>query len=51
MLIGTGVWLIALAALLLIPGARATSPDFWFWTCLVGIALGLIGLGYTHLRR
>lgn len=51
MLVGLGVWLLALGALLLIPGARAASPDFWLWACLVGISLGVIGLVYTHLRR
>lgn len=51
MLIGTGLWLLALVGLLAIPGALEASPSFWLPTCLVGFGLGLIGLAYTHLRR
>ncbi|MBX3094204.1 MAG: DUF2530 domain-containing protein [Cryobacterium sp.] len=51
MLIGLGVWLLALVGLLAVPGAHAASPDLWLGTCLVGIALGVVGLLYTHVRR
>ena len=51
MAIGTGLWLLALVALLAIPGALESGPSFWLPTCLVGIGLGVIGLIYTQLRR
>jgi hypothetical protein len=52
MLIGIGLWLLALIALLFgaerLIGADSTG---WLWTCVCGIALGLLGLIYTHARR
>ena len=47
MLVGLALWLAGLVAVLLLaPG----NPGL-FWTCVVGLALGLIGLLYVRTRR
>ncbi|MFC6086940.1 DUF2530 domain-containing protein [Sphaerisporangium aureirubrum] len=46
-LAGTGLWAVALIVLLIVqPG-----PDrqWWIWTCVAGIGLGLFGV--WHVRR
>jgi hypothetical protein len=49
-LVGIGLWVVALvAALLLRDRLAAEGRGWWTWTALVGIGLGLVGLGY--LRR
>jgi hypothetical protein len=46
MLVGTGLWAVALIVLLIIgPGA---DHRWWIWTCLAGIGGGLFGLWYVH---
>lgn len=50
--VGTALWLVAFVALL--PFAdqlRANSAAWWLATCLTGVGLGLIGLGYCVWRR
>ena len=50
-LIGIALWLVALAALLLfIPQLTEAGQGWWLWTCVAGLALGLIGLLYTNWR-
>ena len=50
--IGIALWLAALAGLLLfLAPLTAASADWWLWTCVAGIAIGLIGLIYTHWRH
>lgn len=46
--VGTIVWLIA-AVVVLLRGDSA--PDWWLWTCWVGVGLGVLGLGYSRLRK
>ena len=47
LLTGLALWLVGLVAvLLLVPG----NPGL-FWTCIVGLVLGLVGLVYVHRWR
>lgn len=42
---GTGLWLLALAALLPFWSRLADAGNLWWlWTCVCGAALGLLGL-------
>lgn len=51
-LIGTGLWLVGLVVLLAFLAPLIRSGDLWLiWTCVVGLALGIIGLLYTNYRR
>ncbi len=51
-LIGLGLWLLALAVLLVFLGPLLASGNgWWLWTCLIGFGLGLVGLIYTNHRR
>jgi len=47
MLVGTALWLVALLALLAFTGRAGVL----LWTCAFGLALGLVGILYTSLRR
>lgn len=50
-LIGITLWLVALAALLVfLPQLTASGRGWWLSTCVAGLALGLIGILYTHWR-
>ena len=50
--VGTGLWAAALVIVLVFRSRLPTDgPDRWLWICLVGIALGLAELAYTHARR
>jgi len=52
MLVGIAVWVVSLAVLLLfIEPLNAAGNLWWLWTAVAGLALGLIGLIYTHVRR
>lgn len=51
-LLGTAVWLIALAIITLVDGVDAPSSGVWWWgACLVGSVSGLIGLVFLWWRR
>lgn len=51
-LLGTAVWLIALAIITLVDGVDAPSSGVWWWgVCLVGSLSGLIGLVFLRWRR
>ena len=45
-LVGLVLWVVALVVVLIV----AAGPTA-IWVCAVGIALGLIGLVYTQVRR
>ncbi len=50
--IGIVVWTVALLGLLPFTSRlRAAGMDWWLWTCVTGIALGLVGLAYCRYRR
>ena len=52
MLIGIALWLVGLAALLVFMAPlAATGNSDWIWTCVAGLALGLVGILYTHGRH
>jgi len=45
-LIGLVLWVVALVVVLIVaPGTAA------IWTCIVGLALGALGLVYTQVRH
>ncbi|MEV0583904.1 DUF2530 domain-containing protein [Nonomuraea sp. NPDC050310] len=48
-LVGTGLWALALVALLLFPPAPQYS--WWVWTCVAGIVGGLFGLWFVRRFR
>lgn len=46
---GTGLWALALVALLIF---RPAPEHTWLiWTCVAGIVLGLLGLWYVRRRE
>ena len=50
--VGTGLWVVALVALLpLYSTLDDQGRSWWLWTCGAGIGLGLIGLEYCRRRR
>ena len=50
--VGLALWTVALAVFLLFLAPLLAAGDrWWLWTCVTGLALGLIGLVYTHRRR
>ena len=52
MLVGIALWLVALAACLLLLAPISAAGMMWLlWTCVAGIALGLIGILYMHYRQ
>ena len=52
MLVGIGLWLVALVVLLIfIDPLTQAGNVWWLWTCVTGIALGLLGLLYLNWRR
>jgi hypothetical protein len=49
-LVGIGLWAVALVVTLVLHGRLATDGrGWWTWTALAGLGLGILGLGY--LRR
>ena len=48
-LVGIALWIIGLAAVLifLVP-VTAAGDSWWLWACVAGLALGVVGLLYTH---
>lgn len=48
-LIGIGVWALALVATLAIPALRDGERSWWKWACVSGIVLGAVG--YLYVRR
>ena len=51
-LVGIALWIVALAVLLVfIVPLTASGNAWWLWSCVAALALGLIGLLYTHWRQ
>jgi len=49
-LVGLALWVVALVVLLLVP-SWWEGREWVLWTTVAGIALGLVGILYTQLRR
>ncbi|MET3767737.1 hypothetical protein ABIB15_000399 [Marisediminicola sp. UYEF4] len=50
-LVGTGAWVVALVALLVVMPTAEGDNRWWLLTCAIGVGLGLLGLIYTHHRQ
>jgi FtsH-binding integral membrane protein len=51
-LAGLALWVVTLVVVLIVLLPQGTdAAGGWIWTCVVGLALGLVGLVYTHTRR
>jgi hypothetical protein len=51
-LVGIGVWLVlGVVALVRVDELRADDRGWWLWCCAAGVALGLAGLAYLHVRE
>jgi hypothetical protein len=50
-IVGTGVWTVALVVLFVIYLSSDDAPTTWLWTAVAGIALGFIGLGIVAWQR
>lgn len=48
-LVGVGLWMLALVVTLAVPALHSGDRHWWPWTCVAGAGLGL--LGYAYLRR
>jgi hypothetical protein len=50
--LGTGLWLVALAATLVFHDRLAEHDNGdWVWVALAGVFLGLVGLRHVRRRR
>src|SRR4051794_32284448 len=43
---GTAMWAVALVVTLVVPALHSGDRTWWPWTCVTGLALGLLGLLY-----
>jgi hypothetical protein len=51
-LVGIVLWIIALAVLLVfLTPLTAAGQGWWLWACVAGLALGVVGILYTHWRH
>ncbi|WP_431277884.1 DUF2530 domain-containing protein [Leifsonia poae] len=51
-LVGLGLWAVALVVVLVFARQLADAGDgWWFWTVVVGLVLGLVGLAYLSVKR
>jgi Protein of unknown function (DUF2530) len=49
-LVGLGVWVVLLLVAVAVPEVRRTGEGRWLGSCVAGIVLGLVALGYLHRR-
>jgi hypothetical protein len=49
--IGTGLWAVALAVVLVVPSLHEGSRSWWPWCCAAGIVLGMVGYAYLWRGR
>lgn len=51
-LTGIVLWLVGLVVMLAFLGPLLNAHNLWLlWTCVLGLALGLVGLLYTNKRH
>lgn len=50
-LVGSAVWAVALVLTLIIPALHEGERSWWPWTCVAGLALGLIAVVYVRRGR
>ena len=51
-LVGLGLWVLALVAVLVFAGPLAAGGNgWWLWMVVVGLVLGVIGLVYLTVTR
>jgi formate hydrogenlyase subunit 3/multisubunit Na+/H+ antiporter MnhD subunit len=51
-LVGLGLWAIALVVVLVFGRQLADAGDgWWLWTIAIGLVLGLVGLVYLSVKR
>jgi type VI protein secretion system component VasK len=43
----TAAWAVALVVMLVVRGQLPASGQWWVWTCLAGLCMGLFGLWYV----
>jgi H+/Cl- antiporter ClcA len=50
--VGTVLWALAFLVLLPFRGRlEDNDAEWWLWTCLAGVGLGLFGIAYCRRRR
>jgi uncharacterized membrane protein len=47
----TGGWAVALVVLLIVRDELPASSRWWLWTCLAGLAMGLIAFWYVPVLK
>jgi ABC-type nickel/cobalt efflux system permease component RcnA len=51
-IVGTVAWAVALVVVLVLRAEDSTAPQWWVWTCVAGICMGLFALWYVpRLKR
>lgn len=50
-IVGTGLWAVALVVMFAIYLNSDGPPTTWLWTCAAGVALGFVGLGIITWQR
>lgn len=48
---GLAAWAVALVVTLVVPSLHTGERDWWPWTCVAGLVLGLLGLAYVVRGR
>jgi len=51
LLVGTALWLVALAVTLLVPALHEGERSWWPWVCVAAIVGGLLALTYVRRGR
>ncbi len=50
--VGTVIWaVLAVVALVFRAELQRAGDGWWVWSAVAGFALGILGLGYLHLRE
>jgi uncharacterized RDD family membrane protein YckC len=51
LLVGMGLWLVALVLTLLVPALHEGERDWWPWVCVSGLVGGALALAYVRRGR